>query len=82
MGPLGSVLATRPEAASATTTSAAAPGLSKPSPGVYAAACRRSSTGSEAATASEHVMQHNARKQQVSSKICHQAFLASGLLQG
>jgi GrpB-like predicted nucleotidyltransferase (UPF0157 family) len=45
----------------------------------YAAAKRRAA--SEANTAGEHVMQYNARKQQVIREIYHQAFTAAGLLQ-
>ncbi len=45
----------------------------------YAAAKRKAA--SEANTAGEHVMQYNARKQQVIREIYHRAFVATGLLE-
>jgi GrpB-like predicted nucleotidyltransferase (UPF0157 family) len=45
----------------------------------YAAAKRRAA--SEANAAGEHVMQYNARKQQVIREIYHRAFAAAGLLE-
>jgi GrpB-like predicted nucleotidyltransferase (UPF0157 family) len=45
----------------------------------YAAAKRQAA--SEANAAGEHVMQYNARKQQVIREIYHQAFVAAGLLE-
>jgi GrpB-like predicted nucleotidyltransferase (UPF0157 family) len=46
----------------------------------YAAAKRRAAA--EANAAGEHVMQYNARKQQVIREIYHRAFVAAGLLEG
>ena len=46
----------------------------------YAAAKRHAA--SEANAGGEHVMQYNARKQQVVREIYHRAFLAAGLLEG
>jgi GrpB-like predicted nucleotidyltransferase (UPF0157 family) len=46
----------------------------------YAAAKRRAA--SEANAAGEHVMQYNARKQQMIREIYHRAFVATGLLEG
>jgi GrpB-like predicted nucleotidyltransferase (UPF0157 family) len=45
----------------------------------YAAAKREAA--SDANAAGEHVMQYNARKQQVIRKIYHRAFVAAGLLE-
>ena len=45
---------------------------------LYAAAKRRAAA--EANAAGEHVMQYNARKQQVIREIYHRAFAAAGLL--
>jgi len=45
----------------------------------YAAAKREAA--SRANAAGEHVMQYNARKQQVIREIYHQAFVAAGLLE-
>ncbi len=44
----------------------------------YAAAKRRAA--SEANASGEHVMQYNARKQQVILEIYHRAFMAAGLI--
>jgi hypothetical protein len=56
--------------------------VADPDPGErdrYAAAKRRAA--SEANAAGEHVMQYNARKQQVIREIYHRAFAAAGLLE-
>ena len=45
----------------------------------YAEAKRQAASAANAA--GEHVMQYNARKQQVIREIYHRAFLAAGLLQ-
>ena len=44
-------------------------------------ACRSRSSAFQANAAAEHVMQYNARKQQVIREIYHRAFVAAGLLE-